>query len=95
MLAAAPGIFFDPFSGLGAAVRFGNTLEIYGTGMGSALPVTVYLGGVQLTPNPLGPIFGNPGLDLVDVPIPSGLHGEQSLVIEVNGRRSNTVRVFL
>ncbi len=95
VLAAAPGIFFDPLSGLGAAVRFGNTLEIYGTGMGSALPVTVYLGGVQLTPTSSGPSSSIPGLDLVDVQIPSNLHGEQSLVIEVNGRRSNTVRVFL
>jgi uncharacterized protein (TIGR03437 family) len=95
VLAAAPGIFFDPFSGWGAAVRFGNTLEIYGTGMGAALPVTVYLGGVQLTPTSFGPSSSTPGLDLVDVPIPTGLSGEQSLVIEVNGRRSNTVRVVL
>jgi uncharacterized protein (TIGR03437 family) len=48
-----------------------------------------------LTPTSSGPSFGNPGLDLVDVPIPNNLRGEQSLVIEVNGRRSNTVRVFL
>jgi uncharacterized protein (TIGR03437 family) len=95
VLAAAPGIFFDPLSGLGAVRRFGNTLEIYGTGIGAALPVTVYLGGVQLTPTSSGPSFGNPGLDLVDVPIPNNLSGEQALVIEVNGRRSNTVRVFL
>jgi uncharacterized protein (TIGR03437 family) len=95
VLAAAPGIFFDPIGGWGAAVRFGNTLEIYGTGMGAALPVTVYLGGVQLTPTSSGPSSSTPGLDLVDVPIPTGLSGEQSLVIDVNGRRSNTVRVFL
>ena len=95
VLAAAPGIFFDPISGLGAVVRFGNTLEIYATGMGAALTVKVYLGGVQLTPTSLGPSPAYPGLDLVDVPIPNGLSGEQSLVIEVNGRRSNTVRVLL
>jgi uncharacterized protein (TIGR03437 family) len=95
VLAAAPGIFFDTFTGTGAAVRFGNTLEIYGTGMGAALPVTVYLGGGQLTPTSSGPSSGIPGLDLVDVTIPSNLHGEQSLVVEVNGRRSNTVRVVL
>ncbi len=95
VLEAAPGIFFDPIGGWGAAVRFGNTLRIYGTGMGAALPVTVYLGGVPLTPTPSIPSSATPGLDLVDVPIPNGLHGEQSLVIEVSGRRSNTVRVFL
>jgi uncharacterized protein (TIGR03437 family) len=48
-----------------------------------------------LTPTSFGPSSAYPGLDLVDVPIPNGLSGEQSLVIEVNGRRSNTVRVFL
>jgi uncharacterized protein (TIGR03437 family) len=95
VLDAAPGIFFDPIGGWGAAVRFGNTLRIYGTGMGAALPVTVYLGGVQLTPTPSIPSSAYPGLDLVDVPIPNGLSGEQSLVIEVNGRRSNTVLVLL
>jgi uncharacterized protein (TIGR03437 family) len=95
VLEAAPGIFFDPFSGRGAAVRFGNTLEIYVTGMGAALPVTVILGGVQLTPTSSGPSSSIPGLDVVDVQIPKSLSGEQSLVIEVNGRRSNTVRVIL
>jgi uncharacterized protein (TIGR03437 family) len=95
VLAAAPGIFFDPASGLGAAVRFGSTLEIYGTGMGAGLAVTVYLGGVPLTPTSFGPSSTLPGLDLVDVRIPNGLSGEQSLVVEVNGRRSNTVRVVL
>ena len=63
--------------------------------MGAALTVKIYLGGVQLTPTSLGPSPAYPGLDLVDVPIPNGLSGEQSLVIEVNGRRSNTVRVLL
>jgi uncharacterized protein (TIGR03437 family) len=95
VFAAAPGIFFDPISGLGAVIRFGSTLEIYGTGIGAALPVTVYLGGVQLTPTSFGPSSTIPGLDLVTVTIPNSLSGEQSLVIEVNGRRSNTVRVFL
>ena len=63
--------------------------------MGAGLAVTVYLGGVPLTPTSFGPSSTLPGLDLVDVRIPNGLSGEQSLVVEVNGRRSNTVRVVL
>jgi uncharacterized protein (TIGR03437 family) len=37
LTAVNPGIFFDPITGIGAARRVGNVLEIYGTGLG---PVT-------------------------------------------------------
>jgi uncharacterized protein (TIGR03437 family) len=93
--AAAPGIFFDPASGYGAILRNRNVLEIYCTGLGAGLTVTVNLGGQSLVPTFSGPFAGYPGLDLVEVQIPAGLSGEQPVWIEVDGHRSNTVRVLL
>ncbi len=95
MLAAAPGIFFDTATNYGAILRQGNSLEIYCTGLGTALPVKVYLGGLQLTPSFSGPNSLNPGVDQVNVQIPAGLSGAQTISIEVNGRRSNEVKVWL
>ena len=95
MLATAPGIFFDTATNDGAILRLGDFLEIYCTGVGTALPVSVYLGGLQLTASFSGPNSVYPGLDQVNVQIPAGLSGVQTLSIEVNGRRSNEVRVRL
>lgn len=95
MLAAAPGIFFDPATNDGAIIRQGDYLEIYCTGLGIALPVRVHLGALQLTPSFSGPNSVYPGLDQVNVQVPAGLSGAQTLSIEVNGRRSNEVRVLL
>jgi len=95
MLAAAPGIFFDPFTGDGFAFRRGFSLEIYCTGLGKGLPVKVFLGGGQFVPSLSGPDPLFPGLDKVNVPIPAGMSGPQTLSIEVNGRRSSEVRVIL
>ena len=95
MLAAAPGIFFDTATNYGAILRQGNYLEIYCTGLGTGLPVSVYLGGLQLTPSFSGPNSVSPGLDQVNVQVPAGLSGVQTISIEVNGRRSNEVKVWL
>jgi uncharacterized protein (TIGR03437 family) len=95
MLAASPGIFFDAATGHGAVIRDGEYLEIYCTGLGTRLPVNVYLGGFELAPASSGPISDSPGLDQVRVKIPAALSGEQPLSIEVDGRRSNQVKVLL
>jgi uncharacterized protein (TIGR03437 family) len=92
VLAAAPGIFFDVGTGYGVAFRNGSTLEIYCTGLGSGLPAKAYLGGVELAA--LGSSVFQ-GLDRASVQIPAGLAGEQTLTLEVNGRRSNQVKVRL
>jgi hypothetical protein len=91
---AAPGIFFIPGTDLGAILRNQNMLDIYCTGLGAGLPVTVNLGGRVLAPTFSGPFTGYPGLDLVQVPIPEGMSGEQTVSIEVNGRASNTVKAL-
>jgi uncharacterized protein (TIGR03437 family) len=95
LIPASPGIFFDIPTNLGAVRRVNNALEIYGTGFGTGLAVTVRLGGLDLTPFWYGPNSVYPGLDQVNVDIPEGLTGERTLSIEVNGVRSNEVRVFL
>jgi uncharacterized protein (TIGR03437 family) len=95
VLAASPGIFFDPATNYGAILRNGEYLEIYCTGLGTGLQVTVHLGAFQLTPSFSGLNSVFPGLDQVNVQIPAGVSGDQTLSLEVNGRRSNEVRVRL
>jgi uncharacterized protein (TIGR03437 family) len=95
VVAAAPGIFFDTISGVGAVLRNGNFLEIYCTGLGNASSVRVYLGALQLTSSSSFQATFYPGLDEVDVRVPAGVSGQQTLSIEVDGRRSNEVIVFL
>jgi uncharacterized protein (TIGR03437 family) len=95
VVAAAPGIFFDPISGVGWVLRDGDFLQIYCTGLGDAFSVRVYLGDVRLTSFFSGQSGFFPGLDEVDVRVPAGVSGAQTLSIEVDGRRSNEVVVFL
>jgi uncharacterized protein (TIGR03437 family) len=77
----------------------GEFLEIYCTGLGgvdednrTALPVTVVIGSLRLTPAYAGlnPVF--PGLYQVNVEVPPGLAGEQTLTLEIDGRTSNPVK---
>ncbi len=93
--AASPGIFFFPGTDYGAILRDQNVLEIYCTGLGAGLPVTVNLGGRPLTPVSSGPITAYPGVYRVDVTIPAGLSGEQTISLEVNGHLSNKVSALL
>ncbi len=53
----------------------GSTLRLFGTGMIAPVPgpVTVQLGGAQLTPISAGPLGGWPGVNEVDVAIPANL----------------------
>jgi uncharacterized protein (TIGR03437 family) len=91
--AAAPGIFFDTSTSLGAILRNQNYLEIYCTGLGTGQPVEVNLGGRRLSAAWSGPVTAYPGLYQVNVEIPAGLSGEQTVSIETGGRASNVVKV--
>ncbi len=80
----------------------GEWFEIYCTGLGAVdstnrtvLPVAVTLGGVRLTPAYSGLNSVYPGLYQVNVQIPPGLTGEQTLTLEIDGRTSNAVKVRL
>jgi uncharacterized protein (TIGR03437 family) len=80
----------------------GEYLEIYGTGLGGVdessrtlLPVTVVMGSLRLAPSYAGLNGGYPGLYQVNVEVPAGLTGEQTLTLEINGLQSNTVKVRL
>jgi uncharacterized protein (TIGR03437 family) len=73
-------------------------LELYGTGIRgrSALSnVSVKIGGVAAPVLFAGPQGQFPGLDQVNIAMPTGLnrHGEQDLVLTVDGITANTVRV--
>ncbi len=92
VVSAAPGIFFSGTND-GAILRNQNFLEIYCTGLGSGQPVTVILGGRRLAAAWSGPNVAYPGLDQVNVEIPAGLTGDQTVSIEVGGRTSNEVKV--
>ena len=104
---AAPGIFFDSASGLGAILNTGSpkVVEVYTTGLG---PVQAPTGGVQQTvlvpqvvvagmaANVLfsGLAPGFPGLYQVNVQIPDGVpNGSQTLSITIGGVRSNQVKI--
>ncbi|MFB3776751.1 MAG: hypothetical protein ACE141_04045 [Bryobacteraceae bacterium] len=94
-LGVAPGIFFDTSTGYGAILRNQNFLEIYCTGLGAGLPVAVNLGGQKQNAVWSGPVAAYPGLYQVNVEIPAGLSGEQTISIETGGRTSNVVKVRL
>lgn len=76
----------------------GAVLVLYGTGLrnNSGLSsVTVTIGGVPATAVYAGPQNQYPGLDQINVQVPAGLagKGEVDVVVVVNGRAANTVRV--
>jgi uncharacterized protein (TIGR03437 family) len=73
-------------------------LELYGTGIrGRSSPsaVTCTIGGVGARVDSAGPVEGLTGLDQVNVLIPRSLigRGQVDLVLNVDGRPANTVRV--
>ncbi len=103
LLAASPGIFFDPFSGFGVILGSGREIVIYCTGLGSVdpatrqtlLPVKVFVGPLELTPTSGSADPYYPGLYEVQATVPVGVSGEQLISIEANGVRSNSVRYGL
>jgi uncharacterized protein (TIGR03437 family) len=73
-------------------------LELYGTGIrrrSSLANVSATIGGVSAQVLFAGPQGQFPGLDQVNVALPQNLqkHGEQDLVLTVDGQAANTVRV--
>ena len=73
-------------------------LELYGTGIrrrSSLANVTATIGGVSTQVLFAGPQGQFPGLDQVNVVLPQNLqkHGEQDLVLTVDGHLANTVRL--
>ncbi|MGO9230280.1 MAG: hypothetical protein ACLQKA_13880 [Bryobacteraceae bacterium] len=62
-----------------------NILILYGTGWRNANPASVQLsvGGMQVTPNYAGP-SSFPGLDQLNVPIPSGLAAQTAQIVNVS-----------
>ena len=104
---AAPGIFFDPATNLGAIRSTGtsNVVEIYTTGLGplhysqDGLQRTVLLPEVVVAGATANVLFsglapGFPGLYQVNVQIPDGIpKGVQSLSLTTGGIRSNEVKI--
>jgi uncharacterized protein (TIGR03437 family) len=75
-------------------------LQLYGTGIrgrSSLAAVTARIGGVDVPVEYAGEVAGLTGLDQVNVPVPRSLigRGEVDLVLSVDGKTSNSVRVNL
>ena len=97
-----PAVFFDPATGRGAAIRRGEYLEIYCTGLGPVresqapgLQETVTRPAVFVGDSPVEVSFsglapGYPGLYQVNARVPPG-SGAAQLYIEAGGSRSNQV----
>jgi uncharacterized protein (TIGR03437 family) len=73
-------------------------LELFGTGLrgrSSLANVTATLGGISTAVLFAGAQGQFPGLDQVNVQLPSNmqLHGEQDLILMVDGQAANTVRI--
>jgi uncharacterized protein (TIGR03437 family) len=92
---AVPAVFTADGSGTGAAaaIRSGNFISVYLTGLGAggSAPV-VLLNGAPVPVTYAGPAPGFPGLDQVNVQLPAGT-ASGTLVVMVGDRISNTVTV--
>lgn len=87
VLAAQPGIFFDPASGRAAAIPRGGTIyELYGTGFGSAA-VTARVGSRPIEVLFSGPAPGFIGLQQINI---RGGHPGEHLTLTANDVESNT-----
>lgn len=83
-------------NGTPATLDVGNTVALFGTGLRFASgPVTLTIGGVNVTPSFVGAQGQFEGLDQINFQIPASLagRGEVDLVITAEGRTSNTVRL--
>lgn len=82
--------------GTPATLDVGNTVALFGTGLRFASgPVTLTIGGVNVTPSFVGAQGQFEGLDQINFQIPASLagRGEVDLVITAEGRTSNTVKL--
>jgi uncharacterized protein (TIGR03437 family) len=88
VVAVQPGIF-------GAAVT-GGYLVVYATGLGRVPPpVTVFIGATPVQPAYSGASAEFPGLYQLNVPIPAGISGVQSVLLSAALAHSNTIRVTI
>jgi uncharacterized protein (TIGR03437 family) len=75
------------------------TLSLYGTGIRNADPasVSVRIGDQILTPDAMTPVLETPGLDLVNVRLPSSLsgRGESEVLLTAGGTGANPVTIHL
>lgn len=75
------------------------TLSLYGTGIRNADPasVSVRIGDQILTPDAMAPVLETPGLDLVNVRLPSSLsgRGESEVLLTAGGTEANPVTIHL
>ncbi len=90
---SAPAVFTFDGSGTGtaAAIRTGNYVSLYLTGLGGAVP-GVTLNGVSAPVTYAGPAPGFPGLDQVNVLLPAA-NASGTVVVYVGNRASNAVRL--
>jgi uncharacterized protein (TIGR03437 family) len=100
MTAVAPGIFTQSGGAAAQIVRDGENsyLTLYGTGIrnrSSVSAVSCFLDGQEVPVSYAGPQGDFTGLDQVNVAIPSGLSGAVSVVLMVDGQRSNTASIVL
>jgi uncharacterized protein (TIGR03437 family) len=106
--AHGPGVFFIPPTNAGAVLiagpyiltqqqpaKAGDYLAIFCTGLGANPVASVTIGGVPVPVTYAGTTV-IPGLEQVNVLLPAGLpHGQQDLVLTVNGITANSVHVIL
>ncbi len=89
-----PGVFFDPATGLAAAIDRGSRIfEVYGTGFSGA-PVTATIGGRPAEVLFSGAAPGFPGLQQINVRVDSSVPaGLQPAVLTTAGQASNETRL--
>lgn len=83
-------------NGFPVPINAGYYLKIFGTGMRFAsTPMTVNIGGVEVTPSFFGPEGFHEGLDQVNLQIPQSLagSGKVDMVLTLDGKTSNTVKL--
>src|SRR5262249_57294665 len=76
-------------------VDAGDYLVLFGTGFrrASAASIKITIGGKDAPVLFAGAQGGFAGLDQVNTQIPTGISGEVDLVVSINGKVANTVRV--
>ncbi len=73
----------------------GDYLVLFGTGLRNAAPVTVKItiGGREVSVQYIGAQGGFAGLDQINTQIPTGVSGLVDVVISINGKAANVVKV--
>lgn len=92
---SVPAVFTADASGTGpaAAIRVGNFVSLYLTGLGQVSPSpTVFVDGVPVPISYAGPAPGFPGLDQINIALPASSNSRAVFVV-AGGRSSNSVTV--